>query len=271
MRTESGPWDIGRTALLVALERAMAAAQVESLACDEYSGWFLAAAGAPEISRLTECPELLSESMLTSVVAGFRTKFLDDFSLSASADGIQQVVLLAAGFDARAYRLDWAPGSVVYEIDVASTQQFKRQVLTEHNAIPRALRWEVTADPLDDWTSPLLAAAFDPAAPTAWLTEGLLTHLPTTLQSSLFEQVDMLSAAGSRFAADISDSPDASYYPDHRLTRRSTAATWFASHGWTATGNTLQDLATRFDRVLPAFPEALRPMFDNLKYLATEK
>jgi hypothetical protein len=46
-----------------------------------------------------------------------RTRFWDDALLDAQDDGVSQVVILAAGMDARAYRLPWRAGTTVYEVD----------------------------------------------------------------------------------------------------------------------------------------------------------
>ncbi|WP_031186902.1 SAM-dependent methyltransferase, partial [Streptomyces sp. NRRL S-1896] len=49
---------------------------------------------------------------------GLRTRVLDDFLLrSVHAGNARQVVLLGAGLDSRAFRLDWPPGCVVFEVD----------------------------------------------------------------------------------------------------------------------------------------------------------
>ncbi len=48
-----------------------------------------------------------------------RTRFFDDFFAAAADAGIRQAVILASGLDARAYRLPWPDGAVVYEIDRA--------------------------------------------------------------------------------------------------------------------------------------------------------
>ncbi|HTM85573.1 MAG TPA: SAM-dependent methyltransferase, partial [Mycobacterium sp.] len=53
-----------------------------------------------------------------------------------------------------------------------------------------------------DWPAALTAAGFDPAAPTAWLAEGLLMYLPADGQDKLFDQITALSAPGSRIAAE---------------------------------------------------------------------
>lgn len=57
-----------------------------------------------------------------------------------------------------------------------------------------------------DWPAGLRAQGFDPAAPTAWIAEGLLTYLPPDAQDRLFDTVTALSAPGSRLATE--------YHPD---------------------------------------------------------
>jgi methyltransferase (TIGR00027 family) len=51
-----------------------------------------------------------------------RTVFFDEFCASATEDGIGQLVILASGLDARAYRLSCLSGVDVYEID---SRQYK--------------------------------------------------------------------------------------------------------------------------------------------------
>ena len=49
-----------------------------------------------------------------------------------------QAVILAAGLDARAWRLPWVDGSVVYEIDQPKVLAFKAETLRAHDAKPAA-------------------------------------------------------------------------------------------------------------------------------------
>ena len=68
--------------------------------------------------------------------AGARTKWFDEFFIAASAGGIQQAVILAAGLDARAWRLPWNDGSVVYEIDQPKVLAFKTETLRARGVEP---------------------------------------------------------------------------------------------------------------------------------------
>lgn len=58
-----------------------------------------------------------------------RTRFFDDYLLAACAAGCRQVVLLAAGLDTRAYRLDWPPATHLFEVDLPCVLLFKEHLL----------------------------------------------------------------------------------------------------------------------------------------------
>ena len=67
-----------------------------------------------------------------------RTRFFDDFFLNAARDGVRQAVTLAAGLDARAYRLSWPSGTgVVYEVDQPKVIEFKSAMMSQRLAPPR--------------------------------------------------------------------------------------------------------------------------------------
>ena len=111
-------------------------------------------------------------------------------------------MILASGLDSRAYRLAWPAGTVVYEIDQAEGVEFKTRVLADLGAQPTAERRTVGIDLREDWPTALKAAGFDPAAPTAWLAEGLLIYLPPEAQDRLFDTITGLSAPGSALATE---------------------------------------------------------------------
>lgn len=97
-----------------------------------------------------------------------RTRFIDEFFVDAGKAGIRQAVILAAGLDARAYRLPWPAGTTVYEIDQPQVVDFKTRTLSDLGAEPTADRRDVGIDLRNDWSSALRQAGFDPARPTAW-------------------------------------------------------------------------------------------------------
>ncbi|MDT5241962.1 MAG: hypothetical protein QOD97_4160, partial [Mycobacterium sp.] len=215
-RTDDDTWDIsesvGATALGVAAGRAAETNSDDPLIVDPYAQLFLEAAGDGiwSVYLNDELPAELAEvdprfkermAAMTGYMAS-RTKFFDEFFLAAAAAGVRQSVILAAGLDARAWRLAWPDGSVVYEIDQPKVLAFKAETLESHGAAPIARYVGVPIDLRQDWPTALQEAGFDQGVPTAWSAEGLLPYLPAAAQDLLFERIEGLSAPGSRIAVE---------------------------------------------------------------------
>lgn len=205
-------WDIvsgvGVTALAVALARAMESRRADALVRDPFAESFVAACALPAPYDGWPAPDAPVTDDLNPVwtsmptYLGVRSRFFDEYLAAAGAAGVHQVVLLAAGLDSRAFRLDWPAGTELFEIDQALVLRFKDQVLGTRQARPRCDRRTVAADLRDDWGAALRAAGFDPARPTAWLAEGLLAFLPPPTERDLFATITKLSAPGSQLAVE---------------------------------------------------------------------
>ncbi|MFS8197537.1 class I SAM-dependent methyltransferase [Streptomyces sp. CWNU-52B] len=203
-----GEGGVGVTALLVAAARAIETHRPDALARDVYAEHFVlaapASAGWPV--RIQEVPDGDANPLWGRFARyfGLRTRVLDDFLLrSVRAGGARQVVLLGAGLDTRAFRLDWPDGCVVFEIDREGVLDFKHKVLDGLSASPKATRVPLPVDLRSDWVGALADAGFDPAAPSVWLAEGLLFYLPPAAETYLVDRVDRLSAAGSALAFEV--------------------------------------------------------------------
>jgi hypothetical protein len=112
--SESGGSLVGvsETALGAAEMRAAEGLRPDRLFDDPYAAAFVAAAPQlfPDIPSIADEVDLaaLIEASITGVAV--RTRFYDDYLSTACAAGCRQVVLLAAGLDTRAFRLDWPEG-----------------------------------------------------------------------------------------------------------------------------------------------------------------
>ena len=209
-RTDDDSWDItesvGATALGVAAARAAESASEKPLFADPYAQLFIDAAKArgwsSPFSSESAGPQQSVRLSMVRAYAAARTKWFDEFFASASASGIRQVVILAAGLDARAWRLPWPAGTTVFEIDQPKVLEFKESTLAAHDAQPASRHIAVPIDLRQDWPAALRAAGFDPTVPTAWLAEGLLPYLPADAQYLLFERIQDLSAPGTRIAVE---------------------------------------------------------------------
>jgi len=255
--TESLP-AVSRTAVGVAALRAYESGRPDRLFEDPYAAAFYEAGRAvlPEANGDGSRDGL--GALFASQVA-IRTRFYDDYLLGA---GCAQVVLLAAGLDARAFRLAWPPGTRVFELDLPEVLAFKDQVLTGQGAEPSCERVVVPADLREDWASRLRGAGFDPGVPTAWLAEGLLVYLSYEDADALLTTVGELSAPGSRvsFEHRPTDTPDgllararATPAGEH-VTRLwlgglgGRAPEWLREHGWEPATVTRAELAEEYGR-----------------------
>lgn len=210
-------------------------------------------------SEQSDAARLIGKRIALQVVV--RTKFYDDNLLAAAAEGIRQVVLLAAGLDARAFRLPWPDDTTVFEVDLPETTAFKDDVLSRAAAQPRCVRQVVVADLTADWPTALSDAGFDPARPTAWLIEGLLVYLTHDDASRLLDTVTELSAPGSRLSCE--QGRGAGQLQQIAAARSAAGASeavalwqggiedvggWLDQYGWTAEQHDLGELAAGYGR-----------------------
>lgn len=288
-RTDDDTWDItesvGATALTVAAARAAETESAQPLFRDPFARIFLDAAGQGTWSMFDRAalvrvdPELAGRMQGLHDFFAARTAFIDDSFVAASAAGIRQVVILAAGLDARAWRLAWPGGTRVYELDQPKVLEFKSATLRAHGAEPTVHRSEVAVDLRQDWPKALREAGFDASAPTVWSVEGLLRYLPAQAQDLLFERIHELSAPGSRLVAnaptDEAKSPQSAAREremgqrlrtalgllgeDHGPTvhgptvdelsyaeQRNDVVQWLTEHGWEASAATIPDVVARY-------------------------
>jgi len=225
-RYEGDSWDlassVGATATMVAAARAVASRADRPLINDPFAEPLVRAVGVDLLTRLATgevYPNDLNDvhdgatgsagamSRMADNMA-VRTKFFDEFFLDATTAGIKQAVILASGLDARAYRLSWPAGTVVYEVDQPQVIEFKSHTLAELGAAPTTDRRVVAIDLREDWPAALRTAGFDPTQPTAWSAEGLLGYLPPEAQDRLLDTITELSAPGSRLATESAPNPE---------------------------------------------------------------
>jgi methyltransferase (TIGR00027 family) len=225
VRTDDDSWDlassVGATATMVAAARALATKEPEPLICDPLAEPLVKAVGLEFFSRLVDGELAASEvdadaefnltRLIHMIVV--RTRFFDDFFAASGKAGVRQAVILAAGLDSRAYRLNWPAGTVVYELDMPDVIEFKTRTLAGMGAEPTAEHRTVAVDLRDDWPAALRNSGFDDASPTAWSAEGLLMYLPSDAQDRLFDNITALSARGSRLATEYHPDPTALVKP----------------------------------------------------------
>jgi len=206
-RQEGDSWDlssgVGATATAVAASRAIA--NRAALIDDPWAEPLVTAVGIEYFSAILAGSTPGDDSDVERMAHGMavRTRYFDDFLMAAASAGIRQAVILASGLDARAYRLPWPTGTVVFDVDQRNVIDFKVTTLSGLGAEPTADVRSVGIDLRDDWPAALRAHGFDAGRPTAWIAEGLLIYLPPDAQDRLFDHITALSPAGSRLATEF--------------------------------------------------------------------
>jgi len=195
---------LGMTSRLVAAARERESQRADRLFNDPFAGALAGDEGRSMMAMAESVPRQVGSSAPTeNPYLSIRTRFLDDVVQNAIQSGIRQFAILAAGMDARAFRLEWPEDATVFEVERPDVLSFKESVLNSIGAEAVAKRIVVECDLRDDFSRALRSAGFLEGKPTLFITEGLLPYLPneeTVL--SLLESIAGMAAPGSVLALD---------------------------------------------------------------------
>lgn len=129
-----------------------------------------------------------------------RTGFLDAEVLSALADGVDQFVIVGAGYDGRAWRFQ-QPAVDWFEVDHPATQPDKRLRVTRAHGDQRHVRFVPVDLMTDDISDALRHAGYDAHRPGLFICEGLFSYLPNSTGRDLCARLATLASNGSVLAA----------------------------------------------------------------------
>src|SRR4051794_11025588 len=129
-----------------------------------------------------------------------RTAFFDRVVVTALDGGITQLVVVAAGYDARALRYA-KPGVTWFEVDHPATQTDKRARL-DRLGIDAPHVTFVAADLVEPGLAGALAEhGHDAATPSLMLAEGLIVYLDEEDVEAMARELRTAAAPGSRLTA----------------------------------------------------------------------
>ena len=209
--------------------------------------------------------------------AACRTKWFDEFFIAAGAGGIEQAVILAAGLDARAWRLPWDAGSVVYEIDQPKVLEFKTETLRANDAKPatklcrrvrstcartgqrRCEKRDSSPPSLPPGRPRDCCSIYPPTAQDLSVRAHRRTSAPRAVASrsrhsipSFFDperldqrraRMQQMREAAARAGHEMAD-PEELWFPEERAD----VADWLGEHGWQVTAIEARELMTRYHR-----------------------
>jgi methyltransferase (TIGR00027 family) len=107
-----------------------------------------------------------------------RSRFAEDAARRAIARGVRQIVVLGAGLDTFAYRVEPAEGLRVFEVDHPATQAEKRRRLAAAGiAIPAHVVYAACDFESESLAGALAASGFDAGRPSFFLWLGVVPYL----------------------------------------------------------------------------------------------
>jgi methyltransferase (TIGR00027 family) len=147
-----------------------------------------------------------------------RALYMDDVVRREAADRLEQLVILGAGYDTRAYRMrDTLKDVRVFEVDQPAMSRDKRaRVERALGAIPEEVRYVEVDFTRHKLLDRLAEHGYDPAARTLFVLSGVSMYLPDAAALELFSQVAVNSSPRTSllfdyFFDDLMASPERYY------------------------------------------------------------
>jgi methyltransferase (TIGR00027 family) len=199
-----------RTARAVAAERAVLTDM--GVLADPVARAMLTPSLAAIVDVVRHVPRYRARSVTLAGLAA-RVLWFDAQVADALDDHIEQVALVGAGYDSRAWRLH-REGVQFFEVDQAATQEDKAR------RAPRSGPTYVEADlRTDDAAEALRSRGLDPSRPALFVVEGVTMYLDEEVVRHQLGQLAKRSAPGSRLAVDFYPPREAGTSRNHRQNR----------------------------------------------------
>ncbi len=201
--------DYSRTAEAVALARALQQKlpASERILNDPYASAFLQQPYLRLVAGSWLRSRLLSRFLDFWATGGqefvaIRARFADDLTKEMASAGLQQLVLLGAGFDSMALRIKETLAEVtVFEVDHPATQVVKRKVMARLGA-PDNLRFVAVDFEKDDFVEKLKTAGFDATRRSLIIWMGVSYYLTAQAMARALTQIASLGGGGTRLTFD---------------------------------------------------------------------
>ena len=150
-----------------------------------------------------------------------RVRYFDEMVKVAARDGLEQLVIMGAGYDTRAYRIDELTRDVrVFEIDHPDTQRVKKEKIRNiFFKLPDHVTYVAVDFETQDFGQRLLECGYSVTKKTLFLMEGLLMYLPGHAIDEMLSFMVHNSGRGSAILFDCSKETAAGDTPDPDIRR----------------------------------------------------
>lgn len=202
--------------------------EAERLFTDPYAAVFAAAGAhaAASTQRFLDLPFFRDGIRL-------RTRYLDDCVRDGLAAGLQQIVLVGAGFDTRGLRMKEivARGAKVFEIDTPYQLDRKRRALAAAGVtVPRRIAYVPfdfdTRDLDAELGGALEVAGFEPGVGAMFVWEGVIGYIDDAAIDQSLRFMAKVGGPGSRVALTFADEAHLGTEPMATRTKRCGYATF---------------------------------------------
>jgi methyltransferase (TIGR00027 family) len=127
-----------------------------------------------------------------------RTRLIDERLIEALKQGARQVVILGAGYDTRAYRIEGIERDEVFEIDHRNTSRAKRESLRKNlGGLPSHVQFVATNLNHQSLQDTLARTNFDARLKTFFIGEGVTNYLTAEAVDGGFCNVRRLATEAS--------------------------------------------------------------------------
>lgn len=122
-----------------------------------------------------------------------RTRFIDDLIERSATSGIEQYVLLGAGYDSRAHRLALPPSLKIFEVDQLQVQDRKRSIIPKGLSNSENVTYVTVDFTRQSLSEQLMAAGFDQRKSTIFTLEGVTQYISKEAFNSTIKEIALLS------------------------------------------------------------------------------
>ena len=128
-----------------------------------------------------------------------RVRYFDDFVKAATEEGLEQLAILGAGYDTRAYRIEGLKENVkIFEVDHPGTQSLKKEKIVKiFGRLPDHVVYVPVDFDMECIGQKLLENGYDTSKKTLFIMEGLVMYIPPRAVDETLSFIVNNSAKGS--------------------------------------------------------------------------
>lgn len=122
-----------------------------------------------------------------------RTRFIDDLIEKSAKEGIEQYVILGAGYDSRANRLNLPPSLKIFEVDQPEVSDKKLSKLPKDLPNQENITYVNVDFSYQSLNEQLLTAGFDQTKSTIFTLEGVSQYITKEAVSSTIKELSLIT------------------------------------------------------------------------------